>query len=86
MAAVGLILSPVPQGIGVVEGVMALVFASLGVPAGSATVIALAFRGLTFWLPMAAGFLLLRQLRSLRAETGAEAMVEAPREGERGGR
>ena len=80
------ILSPVPQGIGVVEGVMALVFASLGVPAGSATVIALAFRGLTFWLPMAAGFLLLRQLRSLRAETGAEAMVEAPREGERGGR
>ena len=80
------ILSPVPQGIGVVEGVMTLVFASLGVPAGSATVIALAFRGLTFWLPMAVGFLLLRQLRSLKAEAGASGSTAgAPRDTAGGG-
>jgi uncharacterized membrane protein YbhN (UPF0104 family) len=60
-------LSPVPQGIGVVEAVMALVYATLGVPATVATAIAISYRGLTFWLPMAVGFLLLRRTRSLRA-------------------
>jgi putative heme transporter len=62
------LLSPVPQGIGVVEGVMTLVYSSLGVRAEPATLIVLSFRGLTFWLPMFAGFLLLRRLRSLRPE------------------
>jgi uncharacterized membrane protein YbhN (UPF0104 family) len=52
----------------VVEGVMTLVYTSLGVAAEPATLIVLSFRGLTFWLPMFAGFLLLRRLRSLRAE------------------
>ena len=60
------LLSPVPQGIGVVEGVMTLVYTSLGVTAEPATLIVLSFRGLTFWLPMFVGFLLLRRLRSLR--------------------
>jgi uncharacterized protein (TIRG00374 family) len=62
------LLSPTPQGIGVVEGVMTLVYTSLGVAAGPATLVVLSFRGLTFWLPMFAGFLLLRRLRSLRPE------------------
>ena len=57
------IVSITPQGIGVVEGMMALVFTSLGVPAERATLIALSFRGLTFWLPLLVGFLLLRRLR-----------------------
>jgi uncharacterized protein (TIRG00374 family) len=52
----------IPQGIGVVEGGMALVYTSLGLPVETATVIALAFRGLSFWLPMGVGFFLLRQL------------------------
>jgi uncharacterized membrane protein YbhN (UPF0104 family) len=64
------ILSPVMQGIGVVEGVLALVFSSLGVPAGPATVIAVAFRGLTFWLPMAVGFVLIRAVRQAPAGSG----------------
>jgi uncharacterized protein (TIRG00374 family) len=62
------LLSPVPQGIGVVEGVMTLVYTSLGVHAEPATLIVLSFRGLTFWLPTLVGFLLLRRLRSLRPE------------------
>ncbi len=60
------IVSPTPQGIGVVEGVMALVYTSLGVPGAKATVVALAWRGLTFWLPFFVGFLCLRRTRSLR--------------------
>ncbi len=56
------IVSITPQGIGVVEGVMALVFVSLGIPAPQATVIALAFRALTFWIPLGIGALTLQRL------------------------
>lgn len=62
------VVSITPQGIGVVEGVMALVYTSLDVPAAKATVVALAFRGLTFWLPLAIGFFSLRQVRSFGTE------------------
>jgi len=54
-------ISPVPQGIGLVEGVMAIAYNSLGVQGTTATVIVLAFRGLDFWLPMLIGFFLLRK-------------------------
>jgi phosphatidylglycerol lysyltransferase len=42
---------------------MALVFTSLGVPVERAAVIALAFRGLTFWLPLLIGFILIQRMR-----------------------
>jgi phosphatidylglycerol lysyltransferase len=58
------IASPTPQGVGVVEGVMPLVFISLGVPAGPATAVSLAFRGLTYWLPLLLGFILIRRTRT----------------------
>ncbi len=58
------IVAITPQGIGVVEGVMTLVYNSLGVPAATATVIALTFRGLTFWLPLVVGFVLLRTVKT----------------------
>lgn len=61
------IVSPMPQGIGVVEGVMALVFTSLNVPSAVATTVALAFRGLTFWIPLLLGFLILHQVKSFSA-------------------
>lgn len=64
------IVSLTPQGIGVVEGVMALVYTSLGVPAERATLIALSFRGLTFWLPMIIGFLVIRRLRAFGSVVG----------------
>jgi glycosyltransferase 2 family protein len=56
-----------PSGIGVVEGVMTLVLSSLGVHPAAATLIALSFRGLTFWLPLTIGFILLRRSRSFRS-------------------
>jgi uncharacterized protein (TIRG00374 family) len=58
------IVSITPQGIGVVEGVMTLAYASLGIPVTIATTIALAFRGLTFWLPLGIGFLLIRRTKA----------------------
>jgi uncharacterized protein (TIRG00374 family) len=58
--------SPVPAGVGVVEGAMALAYTSLGVPAGSAAVIAIAYRGLSFWLPLIAGIVFLRRLEPRR--------------------
>jgi uncharacterized protein (TIRG00374 family) len=63
-----LIISPIPMGIGVVEGMMVLTYTSLGVPSSQATVITLAFRGLTFWLPFFIGFLLLRRVKAFGAE------------------
>jgi uncharacterized protein (TIRG00374 family) len=56
-------ISPVPQGIGLVEGVMALAYKSLGIQGTTATVVVLAFRGLDFWLPMILGFFLLRRAK-----------------------
>lgn len=61
-----LFVSITPQGVGIVEGVMPVVFGSLGVPSGIATLTVLAFRGLTFWLPLALGFILLRRMDTFR--------------------
>jgi uncharacterized protein (TIRG00374 family) len=57
-----MIVSPTPAGIGVVEGVLTLGLRSLNVPLSDATVIALAYRGLTFWLPFLWGILAMRWL------------------------
>ena len=65
------VVSPTPQGIGVVEGVMALVYTSLGVPGASAVLAALTFRGLSFWLPLLIGFTLLQRVRSFGARSEA---------------
>jgi len=56
------IISPTPQGIGIVESVMPLVFVSLGVDIGVATLTTLTFRGLTIWLPAFLGFFSLKFL------------------------
>jgi len=67
-----LIISPTPQGIGVVEGALALSLSSMYVPLGTAALISLAYRGVTFWLPLGLGLVAFRHL-SLPAEKGQEA-------------
>lgn len=57
------IVSITPQGIGVVEGVMALTFTSLGISGAAATTVVLAFRGLTFWIPMLLGFFAVQHMQ-----------------------
>jgi uncharacterized protein (TIRG00374 family) len=54
------IISPTPGGLGFVEGTLILVLTTLGVPPHGATVVTLAYRGLTFWLPFVLGFFALR--------------------------
>jgi uncharacterized protein (TIRG00374 family) len=67
--AVGLlfwIVSPTPQGIGIVEGIMALVLTSLHIRGEIATTVVLAFRGLAFWLPLGIGFFMLHRIQSFK--------------------
>ena len=58
------VITFIPHGIGIVEGVMTLVFASLGVPLDRALVITLVFRGLNVWLPLLIGFFFLQRVRA----------------------
>lgn len=64
-----LVVSITPQGLGVVEGVMTAIFVSLGVPLERAAVVVLVYRGLSLWLPLLAGFLILRWTPTLRVQT-----------------
>jgi glycosyltransferase 2 family protein len=58
-----LIVSPTPSGIGIVEGVMAISLVSLRVNISHAVIITLAYRAVTFWLPLAVGALAFRSLQ-----------------------
>jgi len=57
-----LIVSPTPSGIGIVEGIMPLALSSLRVPWSQAVIITLAYRGLTFWMPLGVGAVAFRML------------------------
>ena len=57
-----LIISPTPSGIGIVEGIMPLALSSLRVPWSQAVIITLAYRGITFWLPLGIGAIAFRML------------------------
>ncbi len=67
------IVSPTPAGLGVVEGVLTLALTTLRVPLSEATVLTLAFRALTFWLPFIYGFLALRWLERRWKQRAPEA-------------
>ena len=52
------IVAPAPQGLGIEEAIMSVVLASLGLPVAQSIAIAVAFRGVNFWLPLLAGIVL----------------------------
>ncbi len=52
--------TPTPAGIGIVEGLLPLSLATLNVNLGAATVVTLAYRAVTFWLPLFIGMLAFR--------------------------
>jgi hypothetical protein len=62
MALLFQIIGITPYGIGLSEGAMTLSLASLGIPTEKAFLITMAFRGISFWLPFIAGFILLRKI------------------------
>jgi uncharacterized protein (TIRG00374 family) len=57
-----LIVSPTPNGIGIVEGVMPLTLTGLRVPYEAAVVVTLVYRAVTFWWLLAVGAWALRRL------------------------
>lgn len=56
-------VSPTPNGIGIVETIVPLIFVSFGYSIEAGTVISLSFRGITFWIPLMIGCVLLRKLK-----------------------
>ncbi len=58
-----LIITPTPAGVGIIEGVMPLALSSLRVPWSEAVVITLAYRGITFWIPLGVGAIAFRMLQ-----------------------
>ena len=57
-----LVVSPTPSGIGIVEGVMSVALNSLRVDWNHAVIITLAYRAITFWVPLGVGALAFRSL------------------------
>lgn len=58
------IVSPTPSGIAIVEGLMPLALNSLGVNWSQAVVVTLAYRAVTFWVPLGVGAWTFRQLHA----------------------
>ena len=70
-----LIVSPTPSGVGIMEGVMALAFHSRRIPWGSAILVTLTYRGVTFWLPLLLGlgaFRLINTRKPVKVEGEAD--------------
>lgn len=61
LSAISVILSPTPQGVGVVEAVIIAAVAGGGGDAALGATIALVYRGIMFWIPFGIGALLLSQ-------------------------
>ena len=72
MAFLFTIVSPTPSGVGIVEGVLTLTLASFYIPLSDAAVVAITYRGVTFWLPLVFGMLALRWLGGVEQVAPAE--------------
>ncbi len=64
LAATVAAVAPTPGGLGAMETALVSALTRLAVPAGAAVAATLAFRLLTFWLPLALGAVALRRVRS----------------------
>lgn len=66
-------ISITPQGVGVVEAAVLVLFTSYGVSAVSGMAIALVYRGLVFWMPFLIGAILIQRTKSFkRGDKGKE--------------
>ena len=68
VAAISVILSPTPQGVGVVEAAIIAILTMYGCPIGASTAISLVYRGVMFWIPFAIGAVLLSQSGFFQSE------------------
>ena len=63
-------ISITPQGVGVVEAAVLVLFTSYGVSGASGMAIALVYRGLVFWMPFLIGAILIQRTKSFRRDKG----------------
>lgn len=70
-------ISPVPQGVGVVEAMVTAAFALFGQPAAAGMVIVLVYRGIVFWMPFLIGAILIQRTKTF---SGAPKAVPAIQE------
>ena len=61
-------ISITPQGVGVVEAAVVVLFTSYDVSSASAMVIALVYRGLVFWMPFLIGAVLIQCTKTFRGD------------------
>jgi uncharacterized protein (TIRG00374 family) len=61
-----IVISPTPNGVGFVEGGMALAYTSMGISGPAALSVALVYRGLSFWLPLLIGFVAIQRKHLLK--------------------
>jgi len=54
------VVTPTPAGIGLIEGILTVALAGLGIPLGTAALITLAYTGITIWLTLLYGMLSFR--------------------------
>jgi uncharacterized protein (TIRG00374 family) len=76
------IVTIIPQGVGAVEGIMTLIFISMGIPRTNAVTIALAFRGVNFWMPVVLGLFTLNWVTGSpsKEKSGGEQRLENGRQ------
>ena len=76
------VITFIPHGVAAMEGMIMLVFTSLGVPGPRAAAITLVFRGVNYWLPLVLGFFFLRYVRAFDIDQslrGAAPKERAPK-------
>ncbi|WP_417142753.1 lysylphosphatidylglycerol synthase transmembrane domain-containing protein [Raoultibacter massiliensis] len=61
-------ISVTPQGVGVVEAAVLVLFTSYGVAGAAGMAIALVYRGLVFWMPFLIGAVLIQRTKSFRRD------------------
>lgn len=61
VAAISVLLSPTPQGVGVVEAMITAILTTYGCSVSAAAAIALVYRGIMFWIPFCIGAVMLSQ-------------------------
>lgn len=61
VAAISVLLSPTPQGVGVVEAMITAILTAYGCEVATAAAIALVYRGIMFWMPFCIGAVMLSQ-------------------------
>lgn len=71
VAAISVILSPTPQGVGVVEAMIAAILTAYGCSVATAAAIALVYRGIMFWIPFCIGAVMLSQSGFFKSKKSA---------------